>query len=135
MQPYDPDKHPKLLTQHLADGNSMTSFCSRYKLSTATVYAWLKKYPEFKEAKEAALALSQAWWEDLGKELAMKGNAAIYIFNMKNRFGWTDRRGIEVSGKIEHHKKEDALIEAFDDTEKPIELTHNKEDDSFDRED
>lgn len=47
-----------------------------------------------KECKE----LCKHWWEECGKKLAKgewQGNAAVYIFNMKNRFGWRDR--IEMS--------------------------------------
>lgn len=37
--------------------------------------------------------LSQVWWEKLGKALSAGGggSAAVYIFNMKNRFLWRDQ--------------------------------------------
>lgn len=42
-----------------------------------------------KDAQDAC----NVWWERLGRKLSADGggNAAIWIFNMKNRFGWRDR--------------------------------------------
>lgn len=122
MAEYDPSKHPQWLIEHMTDGQSFTSYCAKYKIPRKTAYRWLDKYPEFKEAKEIGEHESQTWWEDLGRKLALEGNSAVYIFNMKNRFGWADRRSVDVAGKIEHHRVEAPQIEGFDDSEKPIEL-------------
>lgn len=50
--------------------------------------------PEFRQAVKNAKAASNAWWERLGRKLAMEGggNSAVWIFNMKNRFGWRDQK-------------------------------------------
>lgn len=119
---YNSETHPKLLIEHMEDGNSFVSFCSKYKISRATAYRWIDKHAEFKEAKEVGDRHSQSWWEDLGKKLASQGNSAVYIFNMKNRFGWTDRRGLEVAGTIEHRRTDPPKIAPFDASEDVIEL-------------
>jgi hypothetical protein len=55
-----------------------------------------------KECKE----LCAAWWERRGREMAIgaDGNATVWIFNMKNRFGWRDKQEIEqtVTGNHTH---------------------------------
>lgn len=60
---------------------------------------WLKEEPEFLELLEEGRALSQAWWENVGKDYTVytqgKGykriDHNIWRLNMKNRFKWTDR--------------------------------------------
>ena len=61
---------------------------------------WLKDEPVFNELVNTGRAMSQAWWERLGRtgSAAERGiQPATYIFNMKNRFGWADKT--EISGK------------------------------------
>jgi hypothetical protein len=51
--------------------------------------------------------LAEAWWTQIGR-LGMldslpegkKINASLWIFNMKNRFGWADRNELEMSGAL-----------------------------------
>lgn len=48
--------------------------------------------PEFRQAVKEAQTACNMWWERLGRKLASEGggNSAVWIFNMKNRFGWRD---------------------------------------------
>lgn len=48
---------------------------------------------EFRAAVKAAEDACAVWWERTGRRLAANGggNSAIWIFNMKNRFGWRDK--------------------------------------------
>lgn len=67
---------------------------------------WARKYPEFGLAKKTGRALSLRWWIDKGRagmESHSKFNAAVWIFTMKNMFGWMDRTAseIEQTSKIE----------------------------------
>lgn len=62
-----------------------------------TLYQWLKIHPEFSDAKKVFTQLSRDFWEAIardhlthykdGKQL----NSTVWIFNMKNRFGWRDK--------------------------------------------
>ena len=66
-------------------------------LTKETLYQWLKIYPEFSDAKKVFTQLSRDFWEAIatehlthykdGKQL----NSTVWIFNMKNRFGWRDK--------------------------------------------
>jgi hypothetical protein len=53
---------------------------------------------EFRTTIIICRELCRHWWEETGRDLArgkIEGNSAVYIFNMKNRFGWRDK--IEMS--------------------------------------
>jgi hypothetical protein len=66
-----------------------------------TFYSYVDQHPEFSEAYSRGLDLSQAWWEKLGRRGAageVPINPATWIFNMKNRFKWTDRQDTNISG-------------------------------------
>lgn len=57
-------------------------------------YRWIDEEPEFSRAVKRAKALCQIWWERQGRSMATgesQGNVTSWIFNMKNRFKWTDR--------------------------------------------
>lgn len=82
---------PDLLIQHLKEGYSYTSFASKVNVHIDTLYEWEKRHPEFSEAKEVGLTHSQAFWEDIGRKMALEGNVQAWKFNMKNRFGWRDK--------------------------------------------
>ncbi len=61
-----------------------------------TWYRLRDREPEFDEAVEAGRRLSQVWWEKIARDAVNRTmqtfNATLWIFNMKNRFGWRDVR-------------------------------------------
>lgn len=59
--------------------------------------AWetlLKDSEDFRVTVKAAQDLCEVWWERVGRAMAIgdEGNATVWIFNMKNRFGWRDKQ-------------------------------------------
>jgi len=91
--------------QHVADGYSIKSFplCDE-----DTCYSYAERFPEdcprseFNDAKRKGLL----FWEKIGTAGAtgkLEGfNATSWIFNMKNRAGWTDKtetRNVDENGK------------------------------------
>lgn len=72
-------------------------------ISSTGWYTLLEDSVEFSETVAKASSLCQVWWEKNGQRLAIEGggNATIWIFNMKNRFGWSDKQQIDQSIKSE----------------------------------
>lgn len=78
----------------MSKGLSFESFGADANVGVSTLYEWLERHVEFAEAKKEADTKCQKWWESAGI-MGMSGkinkfNAAVWIFNMKNRFKWRD---------------------------------------------
>jgi hypothetical protein len=81
------------------EGKSKAQIARVLRVSRKSLYLWMKIHPEFAEAMEEAQFAALAWWEDVGQAglTIPKFNAALYAFNMKNRFRefyadkWTSR--------------------------------------------
>lgn len=106
---YTEDKGEKLI-EAMKQGFSYEAASAMLGVSKKTLYNWEKKYPEFLEAKEEGFRQSQIFWERIGLEgIYMGGKDApfqpsMWIFNMKNRFKWTDRveQKVEQTTTLEH---------------------------------
>ena len=96
------DEYCELIVEFMGQGYSFEAFCGHIGITTETGYQWVKKKPEFSDAKKRAVNESRIFWEKLGiggTVGKIKGfNCAAWIFNMKNRFGWRDRQETEISG-------------------------------------
>lgn len=83
------------LVEHMKRGDCFDTFAATVNVSTDSLYRWVKAHKAFRDAKKEGEVHSKRWWTQLGKGLAsgkiQGGNAAVYIFTMKNRFGWRDR--------------------------------------------
>ncbi|GHT86931.1 hypothetical protein FACS1894137_13230 [Spirochaetia bacterium] len=102
-----PTKYSRKLCKKLPDmfleGQSVVEVCADLGIWKDTFYQWVNKYPEFSDAYKKGLLLSEAWWEKLGRAGAtgqISINPATWIFNMKNRFKWTDKQDLNVSGTM-----------------------------------
>jgi transposase len=92
---YKPE-YCELLIEHMKAGLSFEAFGGVVAGGVAkdTIYGWVRKYPAFSDAKKIGESLSRLWWEKVAV-LGMTGkiknfNATVWIFSMKNRFGWRD---------------------------------------------
>jgi transposase len=104
-----PTKYSKKLAKKLpelfTEGKSVVEVCVELGIWKDTFYRWAKEHPEFSDAYQRGLDLSQAWWERLGRGGAsgeMDIQPTTWIFNMKNRFHWTDRveQNIDLNGEV-----------------------------------
>ena len=90
----------------MAKGLSKEAFAGEIKVSTQQIYRWMKKHKNFRTAIRKAENACQAFWEKMGVNIAAEGqgNAAVWIFNMKNRFrntGWADATSTDLTTKGE----------------------------------
>lgn len=97
------DSFPDFLVDQMSIGLSFEACCGSMGINKDTGYEWIKRYPEFAEAKLRGEALGQLFWEqkaidNLELDAESKFNSTVWIFTMKNRFGWRDRR--ELSGSV-----------------------------------
>lgn len=102
-----PTKYTPAIAKNLPpmfeNGESVAEVCCALDIHKDTFYEWVKKYPAFSDAYKKGLQRSEAWWSKLGRAGSMgqvKIQPATWIFNMKNRFSWTDRIETEHSGEI-----------------------------------
>ena len=109
----NPDKWPtpkdrkaacQRFCEHVEQGYSMKSWPEAHD---DTVRTYMERYPEDfdKEMIETAQRESLLFWEKAGIA-GMMGkipffSAASWIFNMKNRAGWTDKVDHDHGGKVE----------------------------------
>lgn len=89
----------------MAKGLSFESFGGVIQVARQTLYDWAKAHPDFHKAKEIGHTASMLFWEKEGVEglwtlTEREGpvtttrtlNSTVWIFNMKNRFGWRDKQ-------------------------------------------
>lgn len=87
--------------EHLSQGFSKESFPFAGR---GTMADYISRFPEDfpDEEIQLALACSQYEWEKMGMLMAkgevQNASAASWIFNMKNRFGWSDKKQISGPG-------------------------------------
>lgn len=85
----------EMLIEHMKTGLSFESFAPTVDVASSQLYEWEKKHPEFQEAKKRAFDWSRLFWEQTGIQglwgnKLVTFNSTVWIFNMKNRFGWRD---------------------------------------------
>jgi hypothetical protein len=81
-----------LVVEHMSQGLSFETFGHVVKAHKQTLYEWTEKFQEFGDAKKRGELASQIFWERIGiagtTGKLKNFNAASWIFNMRNRFGW-----------------------------------------------
>jgi len=104
---YDPsicDRLPEWGSQ----GKSIAWMAAELGQAKQTLYDWMKVHPEFLDAINRAMTLSQKWWEDAGQRgmEADKFNSAVWTKNMAARFRdeWTDTQNL-------NHGAQDSLTQ------------------------
>lgn len=89
------------IIDYMSQGFSKEAYAGKIRVSKHRIYDWMKKYKAFRHAVKQGEVGCQQHWEEIGHDMALagQGNAAIWIFNMKNRFGWRDRKDVTSDDK------------------------------------
>lgn len=91
-------KYCKIAHDFLSKGYSKEALAGELGISRQCLYEWIAKYEDFGDTVKVAEAKAQLVWEDLGLKAAqgqMKNfNTSVWMFVMKNRFGWKDKQDI-----------------------------------------
>lgn len=98
---YDPE-YAKRLPDMFKNGEDVAEVAAALGVSRQAFYDWCKKYPKFNEAYELGKIYSEAWWSKLGRAGAagkVEIQPTVWIFNMKNKFGWRDKPEDEESNQ------------------------------------
>lgn len=77
-----------------AEGASDVEIRNKVGIGKSAWATLMEDSEEFRETIGEARDLCAVWWEANGRRLAVDGggNASIWIFNMRNRFGWRDNK-------------------------------------------
>jgi len=95
------DSMPETVVELMSQGASLVEVAAELGIDKATLHRWAgdeEGKPDFCASIKRGVELSEAWWMREGR-LALRDrefNHGLWYMNMKNRFGWTDRK--EVSG-------------------------------------
>ena len=90
------------LVDFMAQGYSKEATAAHLDISKDTLYNWDKKHQAFSDAIREGEIKSRLFWEKTGMA-GMLGklpgfNATTWIFNMKNRHGWADKKDLTIAG-------------------------------------
>lgn len=87
------------IVEHMTEGASVASFAAEIDVARSTINLWADAHPEFMEALMRGKAKCAAWWERVGRNLAVTGdgNAPMVIFGLRNmaQDDWKDRREMD----------------------------------------
>jgi DNA-binding XRE family transcriptional regulator len=88
----------------MSTGLSYEAFAAEIGVTRRTLYNWEAEYPVFAAAKKEAFDKCLNFWEKLGMSGILgkikNFQASVYIFNMKNRFGWRD--SVDVNADLQN---------------------------------
>ena len=76
----------------------LKQFRKKASLSNDLWGRWMSEESEFSETIKQGREASERWWLRLGRGMSagkVAGNSTTWIFNMKNRFSWADKREVE----------------------------------------
>lgn len=97
-----PDNWQDLMRNCGQEGGSAVEARCLLGISTTAWSTLLEDSDEFRKTEKERKALCEVWWERQGRRMATgdPGNATVWIFNMKNRFGWRDQPKDEDEDKV-----------------------------------
>jgi len=88
----------------MAQGYSKTKVAATLGVHKDTLYEWMKVHPDFSDAIRAGETLSEAWWEDEGRQALTKEkyNTPMFKWLTGNIHGWSDKSSqqVDISGDL-----------------------------------
>lgn len=100
---YDP-KFCETVIEYMAKGYSKQAVAGVIEISVDTLYEWAKKHKDFSDAISIGEAKARLWFDNvLANHLThnkngQQINGQVYALNMKNRFGFSDKKEIDLGG-------------------------------------
>jgi hypothetical protein len=76
------------------NGESVAEICADFGIARSTFYLNIEKHEDLKEAYAMGKVYCEAWWQRLGRAGAagkVDIQPTVFIANMNNRFGWTNK--------------------------------------------
>ncbi len=98
-----PDGWEEIMRDAAQGGASDVEVRSLLGIGESGWYTLIEDDEQFCRTVKECKALCQVWWERTGRRMAggeAEGNATVWIFNMKNRFGWKDKSEVDHSGSV-----------------------------------
>ena len=85
-------------------GASIEELSLEFDVDYSTVYQWMEDNPEFSQAVKKGREFSKAWWMRRGRiDLENdKFSPTLWYMNMKNRFGWADKKEVQNTVTVTH---------------------------------
>ena len=99
------EEYGPMLIEHMEKGLSFESFAGVLRTGKEQIYNWLKSEEDFANAKKVGDMLCMLFWEKLGiagtigDKKIKSFNTGTWIFNMKNRFGWSEKKETTIKGE------------------------------------
>jgi hypothetical protein len=95
-----PDNWKEIMRECGQEGGSIIEARCLLGISQRGWSTLMEDSEEFRIAEKERDALCAVWWERQGRRMVGdgKGSAVVWIFNMKNRFGWRDQKDTDVDG-------------------------------------
>lgn len=96
MATYNSKYAEQLLNGMRLEGKTDIECCLEWRILYTEYKEWVASVPEFAIAHEVGEMQYTAYWHNLAKNLASKGNAAVLVAGMRNLNikNWVDKREV-----------------------------------------